>query len=138
MTSAEEEEEEATMERSATGFRRAQAEGHRRREGRRTLEEDLEDTPGLLVDEARDPLDTATACQTADRRLGDALDVVTQDLPGSIGRESHGVSRAAANDQRGPTMRSTTRKGGGPHLAVTLGAALAESLASLSAARHSC
>jgi len=107
-------------------------------EGRRTLEEDLEDTPGLLVDEARDPLDTTTACQTADRRLGDALDVVTQDLPGSIGRESHGVSRAAANDRRGPTMRSTTRKGGGPHLAVTLGAALAESLASLSAARHSC
>jgi len=53
--------------------------------GRRTLEKDLEDTPGLLVDEARDTLDTATARQTADRRLGDALDVVTQDLQGEVG-----------------------------------------------------
>jgi len=28
----------------------------------------------------RDTLDTATACKTADRRLGDALDVVAQNL----------------------------------------------------------
>ena len=45
------------------------------------LKEDLEDTTGLLVDEARDTLDTATARQTADGRLGDALDVVPEDLP---------------------------------------------------------
>ena len=64
------------------------------------LEEDLEDTAGLLVDEAADALDAATASQTADRRLGDALDVVPKDL------------------------------------AVTLGAALAESLASFSTSRH--
>ena len=42
------------------------------------LEEDLEDTAGLLVDEAADALDTTTASQTADGGLGDALDVVPQ------------------------------------------------------------
>ena len=42
------------------------------------LKEHLEDTPGLLVDESRDPLDTSTSCQTTDSRLGDALDVVSQ------------------------------------------------------------
>ena len=40
------------------------------------LEEHLEDRAGLLVDEAGDALATATASQTADRGLGDALDVV--------------------------------------------------------------
>ena len=64
------------------------------------LEEDLEDGPGLLVDEAGDALDATTACQTADGRLGDALDVVAK------------------------------------HLAVTLGAALAESFTSLTTSRH--
>ena len=44
------------------------------------LEEHLEDTTGLLVDEARDTLDTSTTCQTADGRLGDTLDVITQHL----------------------------------------------------------
>jgi len=64
------------------------------------LEEDLEDTAGLLVDEAGDALDTTTACEAADGGLGDALDVVAKDL------------------------------------AVALGAALSESLASLSTSRH--
>ena len=36
------------------------------------LEEDLEDTAGLLVDEARDALDATTAGKAADGRLGDA------------------------------------------------------------------
>ena len=44
------------------------------------LQEHLEHTTGLLVDEARDALDTATASQTADGGLGDALDVVAQHL----------------------------------------------------------
>ena len=61
------------------------------------LKEDLEDTAGLLVDEAGDALDSSTASEAADRGLGDALDVVAQ------------------------------------HLAVALGASLAESLSSLSA-----
>ena len=49
------------------------------------LEEDLEHTAGLFVDEAGDALDTTTACQTADRRLGDALDVIPKDLPVALG-----------------------------------------------------
>ena len=49
------------------------------------LKEDLEDTTGLLVDEARDTLDTAAARQTADGGLGDALDVVPEDLPVALG-----------------------------------------------------
>ena len=64
------------------------------------LQEDLEDTPGLLVDEARDTLDTTTASQTPNGRLGDALDVIPEHLP------------------------------------VTLGASLAESLASLATSGH--
>ncbi len=64
------------------------------------LQENLEDSPGLLIDEARDKLDTAAASQTPDGRLGDALDVVPEHLP------------------------------------VTLGASLAESLASLAASSH--
>ena len=64
------------------------------------LKEDLEDTAGLLIDEAGDALDTATAGQPADGGLGDALDVVTKDL------------------------------------AVPLGAALAQTLSSLSTTRH--
>ena len=49
------------------------------------LEEDLEHTPGLLVDEARDALDATTASQAADSRLGDALDVVTKNLAVALG-----------------------------------------------------
>ncbi len=64
------------------------------------LKEGLEHGAGLLVDEARDTLHTATASETADGGLGDALDVVTQ------------------------------------HLAVALGAALAEALAALATTRH--
>ena len=44
------------------------------------LEENLENTTGLLVDEAGDTLDTATASQTADGGLGDTLDVITKNL----------------------------------------------------------
>ena len=52
---------------------------------RLTLEEDLEDASGLFVDQTRDTLDTATSCETSDGRLGDALDVVSQDLAVSLG-----------------------------------------------------
>jgi len=45
------------------------------------LKEHLEDRAGLLVDEAGDTLHTTTASETADSGLGDALDVVTKDLP---------------------------------------------------------
>ena len=44
------------------------------------LEEDLEYTAGLFVDETRDALDTTSACETTDSGLRDALDVVAKDL----------------------------------------------------------
>jgi hypothetical protein len=40
------------------------------------LQKDLEYAACLLVDETADALDTATTCQTTNRRLGDALDIV--------------------------------------------------------------
>jgi hypothetical protein len=49
------------------------------------LEEDLEHSAGFLVDEAGDTLDSATASQTADGGLGDALDFVTQNLAMPLG-----------------------------------------------------
>ena len=49
------------------------------------LQEDLENTAGLLVDEARDTLDTTTASETTDGGLSDALDVITKDLPMALG-----------------------------------------------------
>ena len=49
------------------------------------LKEDLKDSAGLLVDQATDALDSTPACQTADGRLGDALDVVAQHLPVALG-----------------------------------------------------
>ena len=76
--------------------------GVRDRIANHVLEEHLEHTAGLLVDEARDALDATTASEAADGGLGDALDVVTK------------------------------------HLAVALGAALAEALAALAASRHDC
>jgi hypothetical protein len=49
------------------------------------LEENLEHRAGLLVDEAGDTLHTTTASETADSGLGDALDVVTKNLPVTLG-----------------------------------------------------
>ena len=58
------------------------------------LQEGFENTAGLLVDEARDTLDSATTGQTTDSRLGDALDVVTKDLPVTL---SASLSQAFAS-----------------------------------------
>ena len=44
------------------------------------LKEDLEHASGLFVDQTRDALHSTSSCQTADGRLGDALDVVSQHL----------------------------------------------------------
>lgn len=49
------------------------------------LQEHLEHTTSLLIDETRDSLDTTTACQPADGGLGNALDVVPEDLPVPLG-----------------------------------------------------
>ena len=49
------------------------------------LEEGLEHTAGLLVDETGDTLHTTTARETADGGLGDTLNVVAQDLAVTLG-----------------------------------------------------
>ena len=49
------------------------------------LKENLEDSPGLFIDEARDTLDSSSASQTPDGRLGDSLDVVSQHLTVTLG-----------------------------------------------------
>ena len=49
------------------------------------FQEGLEHTAGLLVDEAADALDTTSASQAADSRLGDAVDVVAEDLAVTLG-----------------------------------------------------
>ena len=48
------------------------------------LQEYLEDSSGLLIDEAGDSLDTTSAGKSADSGLGDSLDVVSQDLSVSL------------------------------------------------------
>ena len=49
------------------------------------LKEDLQNAAGLLVDEPTDALYTTSASETANCGLGNALDVVTQDLPVTLG-----------------------------------------------------
>ena len=49
------------------------------------LKEHFQDASGLLVDEARDTLDTASSCETTDCGLRNALDVVSEDLAVSLG-----------------------------------------------------
>ncbi len=45
----------------------------------------LENAPSFFVDEAGDTLDSATTSQPPDCWLGDALDIVTKDLPVTLG-----------------------------------------------------
>ena len=49
------------------------------------LQEHLENSSGLLVDEARDTLDSSPPRQTADCRLGDSLDVIPENLAMAFG-----------------------------------------------------
>ena len=49
------------------------------------LQEHLENTTGLFVDETGDTLHTTTASQTTDSGLGDTLDVVTKNFPVALG-----------------------------------------------------
>jgi len=51
----------------------------------RNLNKYLEDTTCLLVDEPRDTLNTTTSSQSPDGRLGNSLNVVTKDLPVTLG-----------------------------------------------------
>ena len=62
------------------------------------LKEDLEDSTGLFVDEARDTLDTTTTRKTADGRLGDTLDVIAQHFAMTLGASlSEALSSFAAS-----------------------------------------
>ena len=49
------------------------------------LQEDLEHTTGLFVDETGDTLHTTTTSETTDSGLGDTLDVITKDLTVTLG-----------------------------------------------------
>jgi hypothetical protein len=49
------------------------------------LKEHLQHTAGFFIDESRNALDTTTASEAADSRLGDALDVVAQHLAVALG-----------------------------------------------------
>ena len=49
------------------------------------LKENFENTTSLLVDQARDSLDTATTSKTTDGWLGDALDVIPKDFSVTLG-----------------------------------------------------
>ncbi|KAH9282062.1 hypothetical protein ECG_06033 [Echinococcus granulosus] len=49
------------------------------------LQEDFEHTSGLLVDEPRDAFYATSTCQTPDGGLRDALNIVTQNLPVTLG-----------------------------------------------------
>ena len=65
------------------------------------LEEDLEDTAGLFVDEAGDTFDTTTTRETANGGLGDTLDVIAQDFAMTLGAslsESFSSFAAARHD----------------------------------------
>merc|ERR1719320_2361955 len=49
------------------------------------LQEDLQNTSCLLVDQSRDSLDASPSCQPSYGRLGNALDVIPQDLAMPLG-----------------------------------------------------
>jgi len=49
------------------------------------LQEHLQDTSGLFIDETAYPLDSSSSCQSSNSRLGDALNVVPQDLAMPLG-----------------------------------------------------
>ena len=75
------------------------------------LEEHLQDTTGLLVDEAGDTLDTTTASQTADGGLGDTLDVITQHLAMPLGASlSESLSSLAASSHLGLSLVTDNQK----------------------------
>ena len=49
------------------------------------LKEHLQHSTSLLIDETADALHTTSTSETTDSRLGDALDVVTKNLPVTLG-----------------------------------------------------
>lgn len=68
------------------------------------LQEDLQDSSCLLIDKARDTLDASSTSQSADGGLGDALDVVSEYLPVSLG--------ASLSCMKGRVVGSLKRRNG--------------------------
>ena len=67
------------------------------------LKEHLEDTTGLLVDEARDTLDTTSSSKTTDSGLGNTLDIITKNLAVTFSTpfsQSLSTLSAASHDDR--------------------------------------
>ena len=60
------------------------------------LEEGSEDSAGLLVDVGRDSLHTTSACKSADSRLGDSEDGLTEGLATEVHSLSAGLAAAHA------------------------------------------
>merc|ERR1712010_391570 len=60
------------------------------------LEEGAEDSAGLLIDVRRDTLDSTSACQSADSRLGDAEDGLTEGLATEVHALGAGFAAAHA------------------------------------------
>ena len=116
------------------------------------LKEHLENTTSLLVDEPRDTLDTTTASQTPDSGLGNTLRLVSNGLGWfqiQVGAQDTAVWKSASTTQPFALFPSTRqfRKDISSlsatyldvisqDLAVALGTALAQSLATLAASRH--
>jgi hypothetical protein len=89
-----------------------------------TLEEDLEDASGLLVDQARDTLDTSSSSKSSDGGLGDTLAVEGE----SETRKGNASAEVSSVD-----LQVTETGEGDEHvvsqdLPVSLGSSLAETL----------
>ena len=74
------------------------------------LKEDLEDSTGLFVDEARDTLDTTTTRKTADGGLGDTLDVIAQHFAMTLGASLSEALSSFATSRHDLGLRERMRK----------------------------
>ena len=74
------------------------------------LKEDLEDSTGLFVDEARDTLDTTTTRKTADGGLGDTLDVIAQHFAMTLGASLSEALSSFATSRHDLGLREWMRK----------------------------
>ena len=69
------------------------------------LEEDFQDASRFLVDETADTLHATTTSKTSDCRLCDTLDVVTQDLPVTLGASLSETFASFATTSHTETVR---------------------------------
>ena len=59
----------------------------------------------ILVDQTRDPLDTAPVRQTSDGRLGDSLDIISEDLPVPFGASLSETLTALTTSSHGALVK---------------------------------